>query len=127
MEYQNLLIQLNAETGVQTITINREKKLNALNMATMAELDAAFDAVKDDSTVKAVVVTGAGPKAFVAGADISEFSSLGAEAGQAFATKGQSTFAKIEVVPQTGDRGRQWLCARRRMRTGYGLPHEGRC
>jgi enoyl-CoA hydratase len=100
MEYQNLALSLDEATGVQTVMINREKKLNALNKATMAELDVAFDEITSNPAVKAVVVTGAGPKAFVAGADISEFSTLTAIEGTAFAAKGQAIFSKIENCPK---------------------------
>jgi enoyl-CoA hydratase len=70
MSYTNLLYTVDG--GVARITVNRPDKLNALNYATLTELGAAFDAAQADDAVRAVVVTGAGEKAFVAGADINE-------------------------------------------------------
>ncbi|SDE16143.1 enoyl-CoA hydratase [Mucilaginibacter pineti] len=88
MEYPNLLI---ATTGrIQTITINRESKLNALNKATLAELHTAFTHAFNDAQVGGIILTGAGPKAFVAGADIGEFAGLDAEAGTALARDNQA-------------------------------------
>jgi enoyl-CoA hydratase len=97
--YNTLLIQLN--DSICTITINRPDKLNALNKTVIAELSAAIDEVHNNAAIKSAVITGAGPKAFVAGADISEFLSLDAEGGAALAQKGQSlVFNKIENSPK---------------------------
>ncbi len=96
MTYQNLLYAVDTSSGILTITLNRESKLNALNTATLAELDSAFGIAAADSAVKAVIITGAGSKAFAAGADISEFSGLDATQGQAFAMRGQAIFSRIE-------------------------------
>ena len=84
--------------NVATITINREKALNALNSQVLDELNAALDAV-DLATVRCLVITGAGTKSFVAGADIGEMSSLTKAAGEAFGKKGNDVFRKIETFP----------------------------
>lgn len=84
--------------NVATITINREKALNALNSQVLDELDATLDAV-DLATVRCLVITGAGAKSFVAGADIGEMSSLTKAEGEAFGKKGNDVFRKIETFP----------------------------
>ena len=66
------------ENGICTITINRPDKLNALNKTVIEELSAAIDEVNSNSDIRSAIITGSGQKAFVAGADISEFTSLGA-------------------------------------------------
>lgn len=92
--YQTLLTSL--ENGILTITINRPDKLNALNKDVMNDLDKAIDEVSNNAEVKAAIITGAGPKSFVAGADISEFVGLSKEEGKSLAKKGQDIFFKIE-------------------------------
>lgn len=84
--------------NVATITINREKALNALNSQVLDELNATLDAV-DLATVCCLVITGAGAKSFVAGADIGEMSSLTKAEGEAFGKKGNDVFRKIETFP----------------------------
>ena len=84
--------------NVATITINREKALNALNSQVLDELNATLDAV-DLATVRCLVITGAGSKSFVAGADIGEMSSLTKAEGEAFGKKGNEVFRKIETFP----------------------------
>ena len=84
--------------NVATITINREKALNALNSQVLDELNATLDAV-DLATVRCLVITGAGAKSFVAGADIGEMSSLIKAEGEAFGKKGNDVFRKIETFP----------------------------
>lgn len=97
--YQTLLTQL--EEGIFTITINRPDKLNALNKDVISELSAAMDEVYQREDIKIVVLTGAGEKAFVAGADISEFTSLDGKGGSALAKVGQqNVFNKIENCPK---------------------------
>lgn len=93
--FENLVVSI--DNGIALVTINREKALNALNTATMLELRRFFgeEAVKI-AGLKGVVITGAGEKAFVAGADITEFKSLNAEEGSAFARQGQGVFSLIE-------------------------------
>lgn len=92
--YQTILTSL--ENGIFTITINRPDKLNALNKDVFTELDAAIDEVYNNADIKTVIITGAGPKAFVAGADISEFGGLNKEEAMALAKRGQDVFFKIE-------------------------------
>jgi enoyl-CoA hydratase len=94
MNFENLIT--NFENGVLTITINRPDKLNALNKKTVEELGKAFAAADKDNGVKAIILTGSGQKAFVAGADISEFVGLSSEQGSALARVGQTTFKQIE-------------------------------
>jgi enoyl-CoA hydratase len=98
MNYQNLLTQV--ESGILTITINRPDKLNALNKLTIAELSQAVQAAKADAEVKAILITGAGPKAFVAGADIAEFIGLSVDQAKALAKTGQDVFKSIEDCPK---------------------------
>jgi len=86
MTYENLLT--NSENGIFTITINRPDKLNALNKATISELHKALESVTADKSVKVVIITGAGNKAFVAGADIAEFASFNVNEGSAFSAEG---------------------------------------
>jgi enoyl-CoA hydratase len=94
MAYQTLLTSL--ENGIFIVTVNRPDKLNALNKTVMSELDAVMDEVDSNDEIKSVIITGAGPKSFVAGADISEFVGLSKEEGKAMAKKGQDVFFKIE-------------------------------
>ena len=86
MNYENILVQL--ENSIQTITINRPSKLNALNKATIEELSQALIASDKEASVRVVIITGAGEKAFVAGADISEFSEFSVEEGKSLSKKG---------------------------------------
>lgn len=87
MDYQNILAENN--NGILRITINRPNKLNALNRETIEELHQAFLEARDEEEVKVIILTGSGEKAFVAGADISEFSDFSAEEGKALAAEGQ--------------------------------------
>ena len=86
--------------GVLVITIDRPKVLNALNAQTVEEIGQAFDAARDDDGVKAVILTGGGEKAFVAGADINELAKMTPLSGKATASKGQSVFFDIERFPK---------------------------
>ena len=89
------------ENGIFTITINRPDKMNALNKDVIEELGEALTEVYENPEIKSAIITGAGEKAFVAGADISEFTSLGKEGGAALARKGQDlVFNKIENSPK---------------------------
>ncbi|HNH21566.1 MAG TPA: enoyl-CoA hydratase-related protein [Ferruginibacter sp.] len=94
MSYSTLLVQM--ENGICTITINRPDKLNALNKEVFNDLDKAIDEVNNNPAIKTAIITGAGPKAFVAGADISEFGGLNREQAMALAKRGQDVFFKIE-------------------------------
>lgn len=86
------------EGQVGIITINRPKALNALNSTVLEELDKTFDAV-DVNEIRALILTGAGEKSFVAGADIGEMSTLTKAEGEAFGKKGNDVFRKIETFP----------------------------
>ena len=86
--------------AVRVITVNRPDKLNALNRATMLSLHAAFDAAAADSAVRAVVLTGSGAKAFVAGADIAEMAALSAIEAREFSLVGQRLMRRIERMPK---------------------------
>ncbi|MCQ2498557.1 MAG: enoyl-CoA hydratase-related protein [Lachnospiraceae bacterium] len=94
MDY--ILYEVNGAVG--TITINREKALNALNSQVLEELNATLDAV-DLNTVRCLILTGAGEKSFVAGADIGEMSTLTKAEGEAFGKKGNDVFRKLETFP----------------------------
>ncbi|HJC50916.1 MAG TPA: enoyl-CoA hydratase/isomerase family protein [Candidatus Anaerostipes avistercoris] len=83
---------------VGIVTINRPKALNALNSEVLKEIEAAFDAIDLEAT-RAVILTGAGEKSFVAGADIGEMSTLTKEEGEAFGKTGNDVFRKIETFP----------------------------
>jgi len=94
MAYENLLVE--RDEAVLIITINRPAKLNALNAGVLADLGAALDAAQADEAVRALILTGAGEKAFVAGADIDELSTQSPVAGREHARKGQALFDRIE-------------------------------
>lgn len=94
MSYNNLIYK--AEGAVATITINRESKLNALTLETVQEIGHAVDEAGSDKSIKGIIITGTGSKAFAAGADISEFLSFDNKGGIEMAKKGQDAFNKIE-------------------------------
>lgn len=99
MSYQTILTSV--EEGILTITINRPDKLNALNKTVIEELSQAIEEIYHNPEIKAALITGTGPKAFVAGADISEFVNLDAQLGKLLAQKGQTeVFDKIENSPK---------------------------
>ena len=87
MTYNNIYIE--EEGAIATITIDRPKKLNALNKATIEELHSAFKELHEDEDIKGIIITGSGEKAFVAGADISEFADFSVKEGAQLAAKGQ--------------------------------------
>ena len=112
--------------AIAYVTVNRPKVLNALNTPTWKDLRTAFEDARDDATVRGVILTGAGNKAFIAGADIGELAHVTGVRGrtvQPFRTGGARSHRESR---QAGDRGRQWLCARRRLRDGDGLHHPDR-
>ena len=86
--------------GLVVVTINRPKSLNALNAAVIDELDACFASLEKDPELRGVILTGSGEKAFVAGADITQFTELDQESGRAFAERGQAVFNRIENFPR---------------------------
>lgn len=92
--YTNLL--LSPEAGVLTITINRPDKLNALNHATIQEIGDAVTTAENDPDIAAIILTGAGSKAFVAGADIAEFAHYSVEEGKKLSADGHAVFKRIE-------------------------------
>ncbi|MHB8929997.1 MAG: enoyl-CoA hydratase-related protein [Melioribacteraceae bacterium] len=96
MEYKNILLTVKEKTAF--VTINRPDKLNALNNATLDELKHCFNAIKNDNAVNVVIITGAGEKAFIAGADISELNKLNTVEGKIFSEKGQEVFNLIEKL-----------------------------
>ncbi len=86
--------------AIRVITVNRPDKLNALDGATLDALHCAFDAAAGDAGVRVVVLTGAGPKAFVAGADIAEMSALTPVQGRDFSLRGQRMMRAVETLPK---------------------------
>jgi len=97
-EYANLRFE--NENGIGVIAINRPQSLNALNCALLEELDSLCALIAKDITIRAVIITGMGDKAFIAGADIVEMRELSALEGREFAKKGQMVLSKIENLPQ---------------------------
>ena len=91
-------ITYEVEGQIGIITINRPKALNALNSAVLDELDKTLDAV-DQEAIRCLILTGAGEKSFVAGADIGEMSTLTKAEGEAFGKKGNDVFRKLETFP----------------------------
>jgi len=96
MNYENIRVEKRG--AVATVVMDRAKALNALNAAMFAELDAAFEELGKDGEVRVVLLTGAGERAFAAGADIRELDAVGPGEGKAFALRGQAVFRKIETL-----------------------------
>src|SRR5579884_3303395 len=94
MNFTNILFE--KKNAIAYVTVNRPKVLNALNMATMEELRAAFHDIKNDAAVRVVILTGAGEKAFIAGADIGELSKQNAIEAKEYTHRGQSVLNLIE-------------------------------
>jgi enoyl-CoA hydratase len=94
MNYQNLKTEISE--GILFLTISRSEKLNALNQQTMDELSSCLDWIESNKEIRAVLVTGDGDKAFVAGADITEFLLMDGTSGAVLSKKGQDIFSKIE-------------------------------
>jgi enoyl-CoA hydratase len=94
MSYSTLLTSL--EAGILTVTINRPDKLNALNKEVFTDLNAVVDEINTNPDIQSAIITGAGTKAFVAGADITEFAQLDKDQAKALAKRGQDIFLKIE-------------------------------
>ncbi len=92
--YENLLFEKRG--NVALVTINRPEKLNALNDATITELEKVFTEIKTDDEIYVAIITGAGEKAFVAGADIKELNQMNVINGEAMSVKGQRVFDQIE-------------------------------
>ena len=96
MNFENLM--LTDRDGVATLTVNRPDKLNALNEPTLSELETALESVAAAADIRALIVTGAGERAFIAGADIKELAGLSAEGGHRAARRGQAIFRKLETL-----------------------------
>tara|TARA_B110000967_G_C18874815_1_gene557679 strand:- start:220 stop:993 length:774 start_codon:yes stop_codon:yes gene_type:complete len=97
MTYQNIL--LSSEAGIQTITINRPSKLNALNSATIQELSSALQEAEANQSTRVIILTGSGEKAFVAGADIAEFAHFTVDQGKGLSQNGHNDlFNRIECM-----------------------------
>src|SRR3954454_22197802 len=96
MPYSHILFDVD-DAGIALITVNRPAKLNALSGEVMTELAEAFGNVKDDPALKAVIVTGAGEKAFVAGADINELAASSPVQARALAARGQGILRDLET------------------------------
>ena len=96
MELETIIYQV--EEGIALVKINRPKVLNALNHQVINELEKVMTEIKEDESVKGVIITGEGEKAFVAGADIKEITKLDATTGMEFALKGQKVFRLIETL-----------------------------
>ena len=94
MNFENILLE--KKNSIAYVTVNRPKVLNALNMATMEELRAAFHDIKNDAAIRVVIFTGAGEKAFIAGADIAELAKHDAVSGKEYTHRGQSVLNLIE-------------------------------
>ena len=94
MTFSNIVFE--EKNSIAYVTVNRPKVLNALNMATMEELRTAFHEIKNDDTVRVVILTGSGEKAFIAGADISELAKHDAVSGKEYTHRGQSVLNLIE-------------------------------
>lgn len=95
MEYSKLLVE--KKNGIAIVKINNPQSLNALNSTILGELDTLFTELENDSSISVIILTGEG-KAFVAGADITEMSSMDAAEGKAFGEKGAKVFRKIELL-----------------------------
>ena len=96
MKFENIRVENRPPLAV--ITLDRSKALNALNAATLAELELAFEAAAHDAGTLVVLLTGAGGRAFAAGADIRELAAIPPEEGRAFALRGQAIFRRIETL-----------------------------
>ena len=95
--YETLLLSIDGGGPVATVTLNRPDVLNALNAQLFHDLETVFTLLTANAAVRAIVITGAGPKAFAAGADIAEMSQTDAGSGEQLALRGQAVFRKIET------------------------------
>ncbi|MGE5258982.1 MAG: enoyl-CoA hydratase-related protein, partial [Hyphomicrobiales bacterium] len=97
MAFENIIFQV--DQGIATITFNRPKALNALNLTLLSELSTALDQIGAEETIRVLILTGAGEKAFVAGADISELATFSALQAKNFSRAGHSIIAKLQQLP----------------------------
>lgn len=98
MNYENILFEIHDRVGV--LTFNRPKALNALSASTLDEVADVIESVSRNDSIRVLILTGAGDRAFVAGADINEFTTLNPLSGRLFAEKGQDVFFQIERLPK---------------------------
>ena len=103
MSYENILYAV--ENGVSRVTVNRPDKMNALNHQTITELGEAFDAARDDDAVRALVLTGSGEKAFVAGADIAAMQTMAVGEARGFAELGHAAMDAVTRGSSTSATG----------------------
>lgn len=99
MSPDNILFEADGD-GIALITVNRPDKLNALNRETISQLERAFERAEQESAVRALILTGSGEKAFVAGADINELAAMTPVEAQALSAHGQLVFRKLEMLPK---------------------------
>src|SRR5687767_10381723 len=99
MSYKNIVFEL-ADDGIATLTMNRPAKLNALNAETMGELDNVVTRLESDAAIKALIVTGAGDKAFIAGADIAELAQTDTVSAASLSARGQRILRRLELAPK---------------------------
>ncbi|MBU0692055.1 enoyl-CoA hydratase/isomerase family protein [bacterium] len=97
MNFETLLIEKDGPMAI--VTVNRPKALNALNILAFAELKKCFEALREDETVRVAIITGAGEKSFVAGADITEIAAMDMAAGRDLSYRGNIVFSMIEAMP----------------------------
>ena len=97
MDFETIIFE--KRENIAIVTINRPKVLNALNRNVLDELEMVIDAIAEDPSIQGVVITGSGEKAFVAGADISEFKEISVEEARKMSRRGQLIFAHLEALP----------------------------
>ena len=111
--------------SIAYVSVNRPKVLNALNQKTWENLRAAFEDVRDDTAIRGAIITGAGDKAFIAGADISELAKITAVEAEKSSSYGQEVLNLVENLGKPVIGSSEWLCTWRRMRNCHGLFHQG--
>ena len=121
-----MAVDVEIDEGIAVVTMNRPQALNAFNSEQLDLLGAAFHALGQDRSVRVVILTGAGDRAFAAGADIKEMVDLTPAEGLAFGRKGQALHQRRRTPAAAGDRRGQWLRLRRRLRTGHRLRYSAR-
>ena len=129
MSYKNIVFE-HLEDGIATLTVSRPEKLNAIDQATMGELETAFAYAQNEPTVRGLILTGAGEKSFVAGADIHELQDMRAVEAARLSDLGQSVFRRLESMrkprsPPSMDSpwGRDWSW---RWPARFGWPFDGK-
>ena len=97
MTYENILFE--KDGAIAVLTVNRPKSLNAINPATVREIGACVEVVRQDSTLRCLIITGSGDRAFVAGADISAMVTMSATEGKTFSALGLGVMRSLETLP----------------------------